>query len=171
MTGFREQGCGVPLTLLHGISSGAASWHKQMALPGYRVLAWDMPGYGESPMLSATPADAGASADALARMGAHIAMGPNWIEACAPRSGKLHGIAIDCNAIPDAAMTLATAALFARGTTRLTNIASWRVKETDRLSAMATELRKVGARVEEGSDFLRIAPPPLLCSPPGGIDT
>ena len=43
MTGFREQGCGVPLTLLHGISSGAASWHKQMALPGYRVLAWDMP--------------------------------------------------------------------------------------------------------------------------------
>lgn len=55
MTGFREQGCGVPLTLLHGISSGAASWHKQMALPGYRVLAWDMPGYGESPMLAAAP--------------------------------------------------------------------------------------------------------------------
>lgn len=50
MTGFREQGSGIPLTLLHGISSGAASWHKQMALPGYRVLAWDMPGYGESPM-------------------------------------------------------------------------------------------------------------------------
>lgn len=43
MTGFREQGSGIPLTLLHGISSGAASWHKQMALPGYRVLAWDMP--------------------------------------------------------------------------------------------------------------------------------
>ena len=60
MTGFREQGCGVPLTLLHGISSGAASWHKQMALPGYRVLAWDMPGYGESPMLAAAPANAGA---------------------------------------------------------------------------------------------------------------
>ncbi|HBQ6262524.1 TPA: alpha/beta hydrolase, partial [Klebsiella pneumoniae] len=52
MTGFREQGSGIPLTLLHGISSGAASWHKQMALPGYRVLAWDMPGYGESPMLA-----------------------------------------------------------------------------------------------------------------------
>ncbi len=68
MTGFREQGSGIPLTLLHGISSGAASWHKQMALPGYRVLAWDMPGYGESPMLAATPADAGDYADALARM-------------------------------------------------------------------------------------------------------
>jgi pimeloyl-ACP methyl ester carboxylesterase len=52
MTGFREQGSGIPLMLLHGISSGAASWHKQMALPGFRVLAWDMPGYGESPMLA-----------------------------------------------------------------------------------------------------------------------
>ncbi|EMJ4790062.1 alpha/beta fold hydrolase [Klebsiella oxytoca] len=68
MTGFREQGSGTPLTLLHGISSGAASWHKQMALPGYRVLAWDMPGYGESPMLATARADAGAYADALARM-------------------------------------------------------------------------------------------------------
>ncbi|STV02861.1 putative hydrolase [Klebsiella pneumoniae] len=68
MTGFREQGSGIPLTLLHGISSGAASWHKQMALPGYRVLAWDMPGYGESPMLAAAPANAGDYADALARM-------------------------------------------------------------------------------------------------------
>lgn len=68
MTGFREQGSGTPLTLLHGISSGAASWHKQMALLGYRVLAWDMPGYGESPMLATARADAGAYADALARM-------------------------------------------------------------------------------------------------------
>ncbi|HEJ0076210.1 TPA: alpha/beta hydrolase [Klebsiella oxytoca] len=68
MTGFREQGSGTPLTLLHGISSGAASWHKQMALPGYRVLAWDMPGYGESPMLATARADAGTYADALARM-------------------------------------------------------------------------------------------------------
>ena len=68
MMGFREQGSGTPLTLLHGISSGAASWHKQMALPGYRVLAWDMPGYGESPMLATARADAGAYADALARM-------------------------------------------------------------------------------------------------------
>lgn len=68
MTGFREQGRGTPLTLLHGISSGAASWHKQMALPGYRVLAWDMPGYGESPMLPVAQADAGDYAEALARL-------------------------------------------------------------------------------------------------------
>lgn len=68
MTGFREQGSGIPLTLLHGISSGAASWHKQMALPGYRVVAWDMPGYGESPMLPTAQADAGDYADALALM-------------------------------------------------------------------------------------------------------
>lgn len=68
MTGFREQGSGTPLMLLHGISSGAASWHKQMALSGFRVLAWDMPGYGESPMLSTERANAGDYADALAAM-------------------------------------------------------------------------------------------------------
>ena len=68
MTGFREQGSGIPLVLLHGISSGAASWHKQMALNGFRVLAWDMPGYGESPMLAAERANAGDYADALAAM-------------------------------------------------------------------------------------------------------
>lgn len=68
MTGFREQGSGIPLMLLHGISSGAASWHKQMALNGFRVLAWDMPGYGESPMLAVARADAGDYADALAAM-------------------------------------------------------------------------------------------------------
>lgn len=68
MTEFREQGCGIPLMLLHGISSGAASWHKQMALNGFRVLAWDMPGYGESPMLAAERANAGNYADALAAM-------------------------------------------------------------------------------------------------------
>ncbi|RXX64108.1 alpha/beta hydrolase, partial [Enterobacter cloacae] len=68
MTGFREQGSGIPLMLLHGISSGAASWHKQMALNGFRVLAWDMPGYGESPMLAAERANAGDYADALAAM-------------------------------------------------------------------------------------------------------
>lgn len=68
MTGFRDQGQGTPLMLLHGISSGAASWHKQMALSGYRVLAWDMPGYGESPMLPVEQADAGDYADALAQL-------------------------------------------------------------------------------------------------------
>jgi 3-phosphoshikimate 1-carboxyvinyltransferase len=98
-------------------------------------------------------------ADALAKMGAQIAMGPNWIEASAPADGRLKAIDLDCNHIPDAAMTLAVAALFSDGVTTLTNIASWRVKETDRIAAMATELRKVGATVEEGADFIRITPP------------
>ena len=109
-------------------------------------------------------------ADALAKMGAQIDMGPNWIEASAPRSGRLQAIDIDCNAIPDAAMTLAVAALFADGVTTLRNIASWRVKETDRIAAMATELRKVGATVEEGADFIRITPPQSLI-PNAVIDT
>jgi len=109
-------------------------------------------------------------ADALALMGAQIAMGPNWIEARAPASGRLRALDLDCNHIPDAAMTLAVAALFADGTTTLTNIASWRVKETDRIAAMAAELRKVGATVEEGADFIRITPPEKLI-PDAAIDT
>jgi len=95
---------------------------------------------------------------ALEMMGAHVVQGDNWIEVRAPQSGSLRAINIDCNHIPDAAMTLAVVALFADGITMLTNIASWKVKETDRLAAMATELRKLGATVDEGSDFLRITP-------------
>ena len=101
-------------------------------------------------------------------------MGANWMEARAPRSGRLKAIELDCNHIPDAAMTLAVVALFAEGTTTLRNIASWRVKETDRIAAMATELRKVGATVEEGADFIRITPPASRSSihnPQSGIDT
>ncbi len=102
-------------------------------------------------------------AAALEMMGAHIAMGEKWIEARgadANHSGKfLHGIDLDCNHIPDAAMTLAVTALFAEGVTTLRNIASWRLKETDRLAAMSNELRKLGATVEEGVDYLRIIPP------------
>jgi 3-phosphoshikimate 1-carboxyvinyltransferase len=98
-------------------------------------------------------------AEELAKMGARITMGPNWMEASGPTEGKLKAIDLDCNHIPDAAMTLAVAALFADGTTTLRNIASWRVKETDRIAAMATELRKVGATVEEGADYIRITPP------------
>jgi 3-phosphoshikimate 1-carboxyvinyltransferase len=71
----------------------------------------------------------------------------------------LKAIDLDCNHIPDAAMTLAVMALYATGTTTLRNIASWRVKETDRIAAMACELRKLGATVEEGKDFIRITPP------------
>ncbi|HTJ96953.1 MAG TPA: bifunctional 3-phosphoshikimate 1-carboxyvinyltransferase/cytidylate kinase [Rhodocyclaceae bacterium] len=98
-------------------------------------------------------------ADALAAMGAQISYGDNWIEARAPKSGKLKAFDADFNHIPDAAMTLAAAALFADGPCTLRNIASWRVKETDRIAAMATELRKVGAMVEEGADYLKVTPP------------
>lgn len=102
-------------------------------------------------------------AEALQQMGAAVSMGEHWIEAGAGedarRRGRLRAVDLDCNHIPDAAMTLAMVALFADGTTTLRNIASWRVKETDRLAAMAKELAKLGATVEEGSDFLRITPP------------
>jgi 3-phosphoshikimate 1-carboxyvinyltransferase len=90
-------------------------------------------------------------------MGATITMGENWIEARS--NGVLTAVDMDFNHIPDAAMTIAVAALYADGTSTLRNIASWRVKETDRLAAMATELRKLGAEVEEGADYLRVTPP------------
>lgn len=98
-------------------------------------------------------------ADVLEKMGATITWGDDFI-ACT--RGKLHAIDMDMNHIPDAAMTIATTALFAKGTTTLRNIYNWRVKETDRLFAMATELRKVGAEVEEGHDYIRITPPAKL---------
>jgi 3-phosphoshikimate 1-carboxyvinyltransferase len=99
-----------------------------------------------------------AFADAVRTMGASIESGSGWLEV---RRGRwpLAAIDLDCNPLPDAAMTLAALALFADGPSRLRNIASWRVKETDRLAAMASELRKVGAEVEEGPDFLAITPP------------
>ena len=112
-------------------------------------------------------------AEALNRMGANVMAGDNWIEVRGTErdDGRLHGIELDCNHIPDAAMTLAVAALFAEGTTTLTNIASWRVKETDRIAAMATELRKLGAVVEEGADYLRVTPPQPWQTPADGIGT
>ncbi|WP_428424928.1 bifunctional 3-phosphoshikimate 1-carboxyvinyltransferase/cytidylate kinase [Methylibium sp.] len=96
--------------------------------------------------------------DAARAMGADIAEEPN---ALVVRRGAwpLRSITLDCNHIPDAAMTLAVMALYAAGTTRLTNIASWRVKETDRIAAMAIELRKFGATVLEGADFIEVTPP------------
>ncbi len=100
-------------------------------------------------------------ADELEKLGATITWGNNWIEAAAPR-GKLKAFDLDLNHIPDAAMTLAVAALFADGPCRLRNIASWRVKETDRIAAMATELRKLGATVEEGADYLAVSPAPTF---------
>ena len=105
--------------------------------------------------------------EALEQMGAVVTMGENWVEARS--GGVLKAIDADFNHIPDAAMTIAVAALFADGTSTLRNIGSWRVKETDRLSAMATELRKLGAVVEEGADSLRITPPADIL--PAAIDT
>lgn len=95
--------------------------------------------------------------EVLERMGATVVLGEDFIEVRG--SGKLKPIDADLNHIPDAAMTAAVLALFADGPSVIRNVASWRVKETDRLAAMATELRKLGAQVEEGRDFLKIAPP------------
>ncbi|MQA20111.1 3-phosphoshikimate 1-carboxyvinyltransferase [Rugamonas rivuli] len=106
-------------------------------------------------------------AAALEQMGVQITMGDNWIEA--KSNGVLKAIDADFNHIPDAAMTIAIAALYADGTSTLRNIASWRVKETDRIAAMATELRKVGAIVEEGSDYIKVTPPAVIT--PATIDT
>lgn len=98
-------------------------------------------------------------ADVLEKMGAVVTWGDDFISCT---HGELNAIDMDMNHIPDAAMTIATAALFANGTTTLRNIYNWRVKETDRLFAMATELRKVGAVVEEGEDYIRVTPPAKL---------
>ena len=97
-------------------------------------------------------------AEAAQAMGAVVTGGPNWLQV-QRGAWPLKAIDLDCNHIPDAAMTLAAMALYADGTTTLRNIASWRVKETDRIAAMACELRKLGATVEEGADFIRITPP------------
>ena len=96
--------------------------------------------------------------EAAQAMGAQVESGPNWLQV-SRGSWPLKAIDLDCNHIPDAAMTLATMALYADGTTTLRNIASWRVKETDRIAAMAIELRKLGATVEEGADYIRVTPP------------
>ena len=96
--------------------------------------------------------------EAARRMGAQIDSTPNALT-ISRGSWPLKAIELDCNHIPDAAMTLAVMALYADGTTVLRNIASWRVKETDRIAAMACELKKLGATVEEGADYLKITPP------------
>ncbi len=98
-------------------------------------------------------------ADVLEKMGAQVEWGDDFI-ACT--GAPLQAVTMDMNHIPDAAMTIATTALFAKGTTTMTNIYNWRVKETDRLFAMATELRKVGAEVIEGEDYITITPPDQL---------
>jgi len=107
--------------------------------------------------------------EVLETMGARVASGPDWIEASSGVK-ELRPIDMDLNHIPDAAMTAAVLALFADGPSAIRNIASWRVKETDRIAAMAKELRKLGAAVEEGADYLKIDPPGKL-KPNVAIDT
>ncbi|MCL1123170.1 3-phosphoshikimate 1-carboxyvinyltransferase [Shewanella surugensis] len=98
-------------------------------------------------------------ADVLEKMGADIEWGDDYIIA---RGAPLKAVDLDMNHIPDAAMTIATTALFATGTTHIRNIYNWRIKETDRLAAMATELRKVGAVVDEGQDYISVTPPKVI---------
>jgi 3-phosphoshikimate 1-carboxyvinyltransferase len=107
-------------------------------------------------------------AEVLEKMGARVEFGPDWIEVTG--AGMLKPIDMDLNHIPDAAMTAAVAALFANGPSTIRNIGSWQVKETDRITAMATELRKLGAIVVEGPDYMKITPPAKL-NPGVAIDT
>lgn len=97
--------------------------------------------------------------DVLEAMGARVEREAEAVSVRPPADGVLHAVDLDLNHIPDAAMTLAVLALFARGTTTIRNVANWRVKETDRLAAMATELRKLGAAVAEGPDSISVTPP------------
>jgi 3-phosphoshikimate 1-carboxyvinyltransferase len=106
--------------------------------------------------------------EVLTAMGANVDIGPDWIEVSS--GGDLHPIDMDLNHIPDAAMTAAVVALFADGPSAIRNIGSWQVKETDRITAMARELRKLGATVVEGPDFIKITPPAKL-TPGAAIDT
>ena len=101
-------------------------------------------------------------------MGGEVSAGESWIEVRGPR--KLRAIDMDMNHIPDAAMTAAVMTLFADGASRLRNIGSWRVKETDRITAMAAELAKLGAKVESGNDWLAVTPPAAF-TPNASIDT
>ncbi len=110
--------------------------------------------------------------ETLEQMGAKVVVEDNAISVTGvsvAKGGRLSAIDADFNHIPDAAMTVAVLALFARGQSTLRNIGSWRVKETDRIAAMATELRKLGATVEAGTDYLRITAPEKFL--PAAIDT
>ena len=111
-----------------------------------------------------------AFAGELEKIGADVTWGDDYIEVSRPAERQIEAFDLDANHIPDAAMTLAVVALAANGTSRIRNIASWRVKETDRIAAMAAELRKLGADVREEADAIHITPPERL-TPNAEIDT
>jgi 3-phosphoshikimate 1-carboxyvinyltransferase len=134
--------------LVEGDASSASYFLAAAAIKGGRI---SVTGIGKNSIQGDI-----AFADVLEKMGAKV----EWQEdSISVSKGALTGVDLDLNHIPDAAMTIATAALFATGSTTIRNIYNWRVKETDRLYAMATELRKVGATVEEGDDYISITPP------------
>ncbi len=133
--------------LVEGDASSASYFLAAGAIAGNGVTVF---GVGEESVQGDV-----AFVDVLEAMGASVTRGPVSITV---RPGALHGVDLDLNPIPDAAMTAAVLALFASGTTTIRNIYNWRVKETDRLAAMATELRKLGATVVEGLDFISITP-------------
>ncbi|CDL82633.1 3-phosphoshikimate 1-carboxyvinyltransferase [Xenorhabdus szentirmaii] len=137
--------------LVEGDASSASYFLAAAAIKGGTVR---VTGIGKNSLQGDTK-----FANVLERMGAIIRWGDDFVEC---ERGTLTGVDMDMNAIPDAAMTIATTALFAQGETVIRNIYNWRVKETDRLNAMATELRKVGAGVEEGHDYIRVTPPEKL---------
>ncbi len=137
--------------LVEGDASAASYFMAAAAIKGGRV---EVHGIGKRSVQGDV-----AFADVLEKMGAKV---QRYDESIAVSRGTLRAIDMDFNHIPDAAMTIATTALFAEGTTVLRNIYNWRVKETDRLHAMATELRKTGAEVEEGRDYLAVTPPKRL---------
>ncbi len=137
--------------MVEGDASSASYFLAAAAIKGGRVK---VTGIGKKSVQGDV-----AFAEVLEKMGAKVEWGDDYV---AVERGVLHAVDMDFNHIPDAAMTIATTALFAEGTTVLRNIYNWRVKETDRLSAMATELRKVGATVEEGEDYLAVTPPSQL---------
>lgn len=137
--------------LVEGDASSASYFLAAAAIKGGTVR---VTGIGKNSLQGDTQ-----FANVLAQMGANITMADDYIE-CS--RNELNGIDMDMNHIPDAAMTIATTALFAKGPTTIRNIYNWRVKETDRLAAMAAELRKVGAEVEEGHDYITIIPPVKL---------
>ncbi|MEZ4865631.1 MAG: 3-phosphoshikimate 1-carboxyvinyltransferase [Caldilineaceae bacterium] len=144
--------------LVEGDASSASYFLAAAAIKGGKVK---VSGIGQKSIQGDTR-----FAEVLAAMGANVEWGE---DAIVVKKGQLHGIDMDMNHIPDAAMTIATTALFAEGKTAIRNIYNWRIKETDRLKAMATELRKVGAGVVEGEDFIEITPPAHLSH--AAIDT
>ncbi|HKP61394.1 MAG TPA: 3-phosphoshikimate 1-carboxyvinyltransferase [Polyangiales bacterium] len=140
-------------------ASTAAFFFAAAAIGGGRIRVLDLPG-------DSAQADMGSLA-VLEQMGARVTRGPSWVEVQAPAAG-LRGVDVDMNAMPDAVLAMAVTAAFASGETTIRNVANLRIKESDRLHALETELRKLGAGASTGPDWIRIAPAPLRAA---SIDT